>query len=554
MKTSHRFFSIAAAALLMGLTACNKDVVEPNADNLPDNAVRITASIGNPFSTRSTPLVDDATTFAEGDEIYVMATGGAGPDAYEGKTTYRLSNGKWAPAEGQHYLLWKADRLTFDAFYPASVAKEALAADGNFSKFISHVPTDQNTKEKIAKADLMMTETENTYNKDEAVTLRLLHKTIKVTVRIKAFNNEYEPETKVENVRFIISSINPSITDTKEYLPYTESDGGVNSSYTILLPYVSAITLGNLKINLQPKGQSQLSADLTSLYGGWIIGKHYIVNLIVGKDKLEVGEVTVSDWSATQDLPEGHATKQGILSTGTTGITIVNLDYAKDFDEVKEVLAGYFVLTAGQPEHKFKVIGSSANLFQNGHTVFHDTEATEIDLREVTGITEIRPSQFNGGTSGDQITGLKTIVLPQTVTVIGNEAFINNVNLQTVICPNVRTIKEETFMGCTALTSMVMPLVRELKRGCFKGCAALREVELRTGITEMGANAFTEEMARNIILKVQPFQKQLEWNENKQGGTATETDIELGENKVFGFGTDATKPLIWKEVKNINMG
>lgn len=99
-----------------------------------------------------------------------------------------------------------------------------------------------------------------------------------------------------------------------------------------------------------------------------------------------------------------------------------------------------------------------------------------------------------------------------------------------------------------------MPLVRELKRGCFKGCAALREVELRTGITEMGANAFTEEMARNIVLKVQPFQKQLEWNENKQGGTATETDIELGENKVFGFGTDATKPLIWKEVKNINMG
>ena len=56
---NHFFISmLAAAALLGGLTACNGKLDKaPRADQVPENAVRITASIGNPFSaTRSMPL------------------------------------------------------------------------------------------------------------------------------------------------------------------------------------------------------------------------------------------------------------------------------------------------------------------------------------------------------------------------------------------------------------------------------------------------------------------------------------------------------------------
>jgi len=56
---NHFFISmLAAVALLGGLTACNGKLDKaPRADQVPENAVRITASIYNPFAaTRSMPL------------------------------------------------------------------------------------------------------------------------------------------------------------------------------------------------------------------------------------------------------------------------------------------------------------------------------------------------------------------------------------------------------------------------------------------------------------------------------------------------------------------
>ena len=67
--------TLAAAALLGGLTACNGKLDKaPRADQVPENAVRITASIGNPFAaTRSMPLgtEEEQGKFNVGDEIFV---------------------------------------------------------------------------------------------------------------------------------------------------------------------------------------------------------------------------------------------------------------------------------------------------------------------------------------------------------------------------------------------------------------------------------------------------------------------------------------------------
>ncbi len=304
MKTIRSIFMLSAAATLLGgLTACNNETTEPQVS---ENVVQLTASISSPFTTRSTPLADDATQFTEGDEIYVQVTGGEDPNLYTAASTYRLGNSQWSPSDG-NYLLWKFDQLNFEAYYPASVAREVLTTEGNLGNFISHVPTDQSTKEKIAKADLMMMEPPRPFDKTETVDITMQHKTIKLTVHIKGFMNQYEPGVKVENVRFITSSVNPAVVETKEYLPYTESDGSVNSSYTILLPTIWAGSLANLQIQMQPKGHNAISADLTSLYGGWNYDTHYTVNLTVGKDRLEMNEITVSDWSATTDIEGGNA-------------------------------------------------------------------------------------------------------------------------------------------------------------------------------------------------------------------------------------------------------
>ena len=140
---------LAVAALFGGLTACNNELTEPQADQVPENAVRITASINNPFATtRSMPLgtVEDQAKFKEGDEILVRSD-------YSGqRATYRFDGTAWKPKDGK-YLLWKYDWAeSFNAFY--TVESGLKVVDGAPYVF----PTDQSSKDKIAKADLMQDE------------------------------------------------------------------------------------------------------------------------------------------------------------------------------------------------------------------------------------------------------------------------------------------------------------------------------------------------------------------------------------------------------------
>ena len=70
-------FFLAAVALIVGLTACNKEE-SLSQDGLPENAVRITASVGNPFAaTRSNPVgtEEEQAQFKSGDKILVTNTG-----------------------------------------------------------------------------------------------------------------------------------------------------------------------------------------------------------------------------------------------------------------------------------------------------------------------------------------------------------------------------------------------------------------------------------------------------------------------------------------------
>ncbi|WP_315599907.1 hypothetical protein [Porphyromonas endodontalis] len=139
---NHFFISmLAAVALLGGLTACNGKLDKaPRADQVPENAVRITASIGNPFSaTRSMPLgtEEEQGKFNVGDEIFVRTSSSQ-------RATYRFDGTAWVPKEGE-YLLWKADMESFDASYPAEYGEKG------FNHEIYHHPTDQSSTEKSLK-------------------------------------------------------------------------------------------------------------------------------------------------------------------------------------------------------------------------------------------------------------------------------------------------------------------------------------------------------------------------------------------------------------------
>ena len=276
--------TLAAAALLGGLTACNSKLDEaPRADQVPENAVRITASIGNPFgTTRSMPLgtEEEQAKFNVGDEIFVRT-------ASLQHATYRFDGTVWVPKEGK-YLLWKEDMERFNAYYPAESGENPF----------SYVhPTDQSSTEKIAKADLMSVGLDQAKTK-EALHFTMYRSTTRLIVEIAGFKSEFPGDAKVENVRFLNKA--NSSAPQKTYIPYAKGEGKTGSTYTVLVPDDAAYNTISLEV-----GGKTMTAKLSEFT--YDAGKSYTYRLTVGKEKLETTEVTVSDWTGSAVIPGGEA-------------------------------------------------------------------------------------------------------------------------------------------------------------------------------------------------------------------------------------------------------
>ena len=280
---NHFFISmLAAAALLGGLTACNGKLDKaPRADQVPENAVRITVSIGNPFAaTRSMPLgtEEEQGKFNVGDEIFVSTYSSQ-------RATYRFDGTVWAPKEGE-YLLWKEDMEHFDAYYPAEYGEDPYVH-----------PTDQSSTEKIAKADVMSVGLNQEKTK-EALHFTMKRRTTRLIVEIAGFKSEFPGDAKVEKVRFHNKS-NAS-APPRTYIPYAKGEGKTGSTYTVLVPWNAEYNTISLEV-----GGKTMTAKLQE--NRYDIGKSYTYRLTVGKEKLETTEVTVSDWTGSAVIPGGEA-------------------------------------------------------------------------------------------------------------------------------------------------------------------------------------------------------------------------------------------------------
>ena len=286
---NHFFISmLAAAALLGGLTACNSKLDEaPRADQVPENAVRITASIGNPFSaTRSMPLgtEEEQGKFNVGDEIFVHTSSSQ-------RATYRFDGTVWVPKEGE-YLLWKWNDDSFEAYYPAEWGEKG------FNHEIYHHPTDQSSTEKIAKADLMYVTLSDQAKTKEALHFTMRRRTTRLIVEIAGFKSEFPGDAKVENVRF--HNKNDASAPLRTYIPYAKGEGKTGSTYTVLVPWDAAHNTISLEV-----GGKTMTAKLSRIT--YDSGLSYTYRLTVGKEKLETTEVTVSDWTGSAIIPGGEA-------------------------------------------------------------------------------------------------------------------------------------------------------------------------------------------------------------------------------------------------------
>ena len=112
-----------------------------------------------------------------------------------------------------------------------------------------------------------------------------------------------------------------------------------------------------------------------------------------------------------------------------------------------------------------------------------------------TGITSIEiPSGItilNTDTFSE--TGLTEVIIPDTVTELGQRVFKNCTALKSVVLPDhLTSLGDETFAGCTSLTEIDLP--DSLERISWDGFSesGLTHIELPNSVTEIGARAFQD--------------------------------------------------------------
>ena len=89
---------------------------------------------------------------------------------------------------------------------------------------------------------------------------------------------------------------------------------------------------------------------------------------------------------------------------------------------------------------------------------------------------------------------LTSVTIPNSVTLIGKDAFSACPELTSVTIPNsVTSIEEWAFWECSGLTEITIPnSVTEIRMGVFGCCLGLTEITIPNSVTEIGDGAFVD--------------------------------------------------------------
>ena len=114
------------------------------------------------------------------------------------------------------------------------------------------------------------------------------------------------------------------------------------------------------------------------------------------------------------------------------------------------------------------------------------TSVQKITFEEGSALSAIEYNAFSG------CTGLTSITIPDSVTVIGSYAFEGCTGLTSITIPDsVTYIAGAAFAGCTDLTSITIPnSVTCIDYWAFEGCTGLTSITIPDSVTSIGDRAF----------------------------------------------------------------
>lgn len=431
-----------ACTAALFLTGCTTDTASNGRWMEDSNAVRIQASAGSTL-TRSNPIATDEkqTGFNQDDMISVRNRNIT--------VNYTLNGETWQPVDNDKYLVWDENDLKFEAYYPC---------EGNNTFSVGYIKKDQSTLKALAQSDYMnITSTLKSIPSDKHLTLNLERKTARLIFKIDHFNNEFSEGVKVTELK-IDSQENTNRETTDDWDPITpyrqNGDGGVGTTYTALvIPGVIYAKLYTSENSYDSEGEPQaLNLETGTLEAG----KSYTYNLIVGKNKVTVGGVTVAGWDTGYTLPEGVAeelapyvtmtanSKQTFVMKCAGSYTLPDLEYSVNNGTWQKVVANQGVDFGGNLGSlclRGKCPNGTATSWEKYSTITFSDENVKVDC------------------SGDIRTLIDYTAYDGVAT--ENSSFIS------------------LFQNCTALKSAPQLPAKALKESCyrqmFEGCTSLEQ-------------------------------------------------------------------------------
>lgn len=530
-----------ACTAALFLTGCTTDTVSNGGWMDDSNAVRIQASAGSTL-TRSNPIETDEsklTGFNQGDMISVRNRNITVNYTFDGEKL-------WVP-ENDKYLVWDEKDLKFEAYYPCD-------GDGKNTFSVGYIKKNQSTPEALAQSDYMnITSNLQSIPSDKRLTLELKRQTARLIFKIDKFNDEFSKEVKVTELKINCpENTNEETTDDwGPITPYRQNgDGGVGTTYTALvIPEVinAELTTSEKHSYLPDEEPEALNLETGTLEAG----KSYTYNLIVGKNKVTVGGVTVAPWNTENTLPGGEAEEEDltpyVTMTATSNqtfkmtcagtYTLPYLEYSVNNGRTwKEVVADNpveFGGDLGSLRLRGKCPNGTATSWENYSTITFGNPSVEVKC------------------SGDIRTLIDYTAYENAAT--GNCRFCSLFKGCSVLtsAPELRATKLKDycyysmFEGCTSLEKAPKLLAKELDNYCynsmFKGCTSLTKApELRaTKIMEGCYKSMFEDCKKLISVTM----------------LATEYGHESLSGWLDGAGTEAESRILkvnnWEAYKNI---
>lgn len=418
---------MGAFAVIAMLAACSTD--DEQGTNTAANEVKITANVGgNSIFTRSNPLGTEAEqqSFNENDVISVTT---------EGKTViYKKTGEVWAPANAGDYLVWTGNTQTFEACYPE---KADESTTNSFS--VGYVSADQSTVDKIEKSDYMTCRKEiekKDIPTDRQLTLNLERQTARVIIKASSFGNEFEGLKPTLSAVEVYSKLKVPAGEGDSYVGIQackKEENGSNVFYALVSPGTGNDAEKFLKLTVTYNDGEVINPTQTKeLYVTGIpaLSKamSYTYDVKIGKDKVAIGSVSVTDWSPGDDITGGDA-----VTTTENAVLII-----------KNALA----------------VGNKNIVINN--------LAANADISVFNAIREALSSASEGSID---LTVYGVEALPSS-------AFLNCKPLKVISLPDVKSIEPVAFQDCNRLETIYAPIVSSISDFAFADCPNLNSVTL----------------------------------------------------------------------------